>query len=135
MRVLMTCQAMLNPQAHKGAALLEFALVAPVLILLIFGIADISKIYLERTNITNAARAAGRFAAVLGDNDNFNATCESYKTAYVDKFLRLAGPKTNEPSVDFFCNKMESKPTNFLRARIRTPLGCLFCSSVFKWIE
>lgn len=48
-----------------GAALVEFAIIAPLLFLLIFGIIDFGRVFFLINNLTNAAREGARLGAVL----------------------------------------------------------------------
>src|SRR5689334_10854678 len=55
-----------------GQSLVEFALVAPILLLVIFGIIDLARIIQAQVTINNAARQAVRFAITgqqLKDNN------------------------------------------------------------------
>src|SRR5437763_8029552 len=55
-----------SPHARRpktlGQSLIEFALVAPLLLLIIFGIIDMARIIQAQVTINNAARQAIRFA-------------------------------------------------------------------------
>ncbi len=48
-----------------GAALLEFALIAAMLLILVFGMVDFGRAIYSKNSITHAAREGGRYAAVL----------------------------------------------------------------------
>lgn len=50
---------------ERGAALLEFALIATVLLILVFGIIDFGRMLYTKNTLTNAAREGGRVAAVM----------------------------------------------------------------------
>src|SRR5258708_7850270 len=64
-----------NPN-QRGVTLVEFALVAPVLILLIFGLIDFSRIIQANTSVAEAARQASRQGAAKASYDDlpFGAT-------------------------------------------------------------
>jgi Flp pilus assembly protein TadG len=47
---------------REGQSLVEFALVAPLILLLVFGIIDIARIIQAQVSVNNAARQAVRFA-------------------------------------------------------------------------
>jgi Flp pilus assembly protein TadG len=49
-----------------GAAALEFALVLPILIVVVFGIIDYGVVFAQNLALSNAARQAARFGAVEG---------------------------------------------------------------------
>ena len=48
----------------RAGAMVEFAIVAPVLILLVFGIAEFGRFFFLLNNLTNAAREGARRAAI-----------------------------------------------------------------------
>lgn len=50
---------------ERATSLVEFAIVAGLLFLLVFGIVDFGRVYLLYNNLTNAAREGARLAAVL----------------------------------------------------------------------
>jgi Flp pilus assembly protein TadG len=60
-------------RTERGASALEFALVAPILILLLFGIVTFGLLFAQDLALSNAARQAARFAAVAGH------TCDQVK--------------------------------------------------------
>lgn len=53
-----------NKNGQRGAALVEFTLVIPLLLLLIFGIIEFSILFYEKAVITNASREAAREWAI-----------------------------------------------------------------------
>jgi Flp pilus assembly protein TadG len=55
-------------RGERGANLVEFAVVAPLLVLLLLGIADIGRAFYSYITITNAAREGVRFASRFPDN-------------------------------------------------------------------
>lgn len=52
-------------RSERGAAMIEFAIVAPLLFLLLFGIVDGGKFFFEYNQIAGAARAGARAGAVM----------------------------------------------------------------------
>lgn len=54
----------MTPRTDRGAAMVEMALVLPILVLLIFGIIEFGRGYYTRTTLTHAAREAVRVAAL-----------------------------------------------------------------------
>lgn len=55
-----------RPQVHeRGAALVEFAILVPLLIMLLFGIVSAGLAFSQQLSLTHAAREAGRYAATL----------------------------------------------------------------------
>jgi Flp pilus assembly protein TadG len=71
-----------NGRTERGAAALEFVLVAPILILLLFGIVTFGFLFAQDLALSNAARQAARFAAVAGH------TC----TQVQDEAISVADP-------------------------------------------
>ena len=61
----------------RGAAAVEFALIVPVLLLLVFGIIEFSRLYNEQISLTNAARSAARVMAI-GNNQGDAVTAAIY---------------------------------------------------------
>lgn len=51
----------------RGAAAVEFALIVPVLLILVFGIMEFSRLYNEQISLSNAARSAARVMSISND--------------------------------------------------------------------
>jgi Flp pilus assembly protein TadG len=66
-----------NSRKESGQTLVEFALVIPVLLLLIFGIIEGAIMYNTQITITNAAREGARKAAVTSDAGDVRITIEN----------------------------------------------------------
>lgn len=71
----------------RGQALVEMALITPVLIFIILGITDIGRAYYQYTVMTNAVREGARYAAVQWSNSigggaatNSNAVSAPFNT-------------------------------------------------------
>lgn len=56
-------------RSESGAAAVEFALVVPALLLVLFGIVEFGKIYNTQLQVTSAAREAVRVMAIQKDPD------------------------------------------------------------------
>lgn len=69
-----------RPARRRGAATVEFAVVAPILLTFILGIIEIGRLVMVAQVDTNAAREAARYAA-QGKADA--ATVESYTRTYL----------------------------------------------------
>jgi Flp pilus assembly protein TadG len=68
-----------HPRAgSRGQSLVEFSLSALLLVLLMFGVFEISRMLLVFTTVANAARAGCRYAVVHGSDDA--ATSNQIKT-------------------------------------------------------
>ncbi|WP_097186555.1 TadE/TadG family type IV pilus assembly protein [Ornithinimicrobium cerasi] len=55
------------PKSDKGAAAVEFALVAMMLVVLVFGIAEFGRLWFLQSNLAAAARDGAREMAVKND--------------------------------------------------------------------
>jgi len=55
--------------SERGAVLVEMALVAPLLILLVIGIMEFGLAFRDRLTVSNGTQSAGRVAAALGNSD------------------------------------------------------------------
>jgi Flp pilus assembly protein TadG len=60
--------AMRFTRSESGASMVEFALIAPILFLFLFGIIDFGRALFQYNNLTNAAREGARFAATRVPN-------------------------------------------------------------------
>ena len=71
--------------SETGQALVEFTMIIPIFLLLIFGLVDFGRAFYTWLIVTNAAREGARVAAVQSDTSTVNARiyesfCESYPT-------------------------------------------------------
>lgn len=69
----------MNPLArsHKGQSLVEFAMVLPMFLFLLVGIAEFGRAWMTRNVMTGAAREAVRIAAVQGNASAARARANS----------------------------------------------------------
>lgn len=72
---------------ERGAVAVEMALVLPLLILLVFGMVDFSRVFNAEIQISQAAREGARIAALA------DGSASGYKYADVLKRVRLAAPR------------------------------------------
>lgn len=88
--------------SQKGASLVEFALVLPLLLVILFGIIEFGAVLYNQAVITNASRDASRYAATFYTNPA-NATStrpqcsdiKNYVVTYVNKyFINFASSST-----------------------------------------
>ena len=90
-----------NPGTQQGTSIVEFALVAPLFFLLLFGMIEFSVILFDKATITNASREGARAGIVFRDGDRSLAgagvtaettaiknTVDNYASAYL---LSLGG--------------------------------------------
>jgi Flp pilus assembly protein TadG len=81
-------------KSEKGAAAVEFAIIAPLLFVLLFGIIEFGAVLYNQAVITNASREAARYAATFYTNPaNDTArrpTCaelQNYVATYVNAYM------------------------------------------------
>ena len=78
--------------ARRGAAVVEFAVVSPVLILLLLGMIECGRMIMVQQTITTAAREGARTASIEGNSS------DTAKTA-VESFLTGAGVRGAKTTV------------------------------------
>lgn len=61
-------------RSERGASAVEFAIVLPVLVLLVFGIIEFSILLYDKAMVTNASREGGRVGIVFNVDGNGNYT-------------------------------------------------------------
>lgn len=87
-----------NLKNQKGIAAVEFALVLPILVLLIFGIIEFSLILYDKAVITNASREGARAGIVdqvpSMTSDQITSVVNNYCQQYLITFASGASPQT-----------------------------------------
>jgi Flp pilus assembly protein TadG len=72
-------------KSEKGAAAVEFALVLPLLLVLVFGIIEFGFLIYNKAMITNASREGARFGIVFRpDKTGLNTIIENTVSAYLE---------------------------------------------------
>jgi Flp pilus assembly protein TadG len=82
-----------NRDRSRGQNLVEFALVIPLFLLMLFGMIDIGRVIWANDALANAAREGARYASVNGDNKlmvNGVATTPATKQDIRDKTTQFA---------------------------------------------
>jgi len=77
----------------RGAAAVEFALVLPMLLLVIFGLIDFGRLLNAQVKVTEAAREGARAAAVAGMGDDHADAAEG-RAQIVDEGIEVVAPST-----------------------------------------
>lgn len=80
----------MRPSRHRGQTLVEFALVAPVLLLMIFGIITLGIGVFYQQQLTNAARETARYAAI------HSATAQCPTTSWRQPNWSRVGPEIDQ---------------------------------------
>lgn len=76
-------------RGEQGAVAVEFALLLPVLVLLVFGIIDFGRVFNAQISVTQAAREGARLAALANPN-----ACDRTAAAATGLSLTCAGNVT-----------------------------------------
>ena len=87
-----------TPKNQEGAAAVEFAIILPLFIVLVFGIIEFSLAFYDKAMITNASREGARRGIVYTTDPDAtvsNAEIESVVTAYLSDNLITFGPDTD----------------------------------------
>jgi len=74
-------------RSEQGAAMVEFAIVAPLLFMLILGTIDFGRALFVYNNLTNAAREGARLAAARATQDPASATVKADVDARVAQYI------------------------------------------------
>ena len=82
---------------EKGQSLVEFALVVPLLLLLVIGIAEFGRAWMAQNVLTGAVREAARIAAVQAPGGGWNGLAA---TARGNQVLASAGIATTVSVLD-----------------------------------
>ena len=85
----LTMRALGRSDGEAGVAVVEFALVAPLLLLLIFGIVDLGRAYATLNQLAASAREGARVAAVLPNPES--AASQARIREAVKKYDRQLG--------------------------------------------
>lgn len=97
----MRARLLLYPFRHRcrGASAIEFTLLLPLLLLLLFGIIETSIALYDKAIITNASREAARAGVVLSKNRLSDADIEQVALRYCGGRLISFGSSSSAPSV------------------------------------
>jgi Flp pilus assembly protein TadG len=77
---------------EQGAAMIEFAIVVSLLLVVVFGMIDYGRYFLSLANLTNAVRDGARYAATLTETAADTVLMRSYTRA------RINGTATQQSS-------------------------------------
>ncbi len=87
---------MISIQRQKGAEIVEFALVLPLLLLILFGIMEFGIVFFDKAIITNAGREGARAGVVsrspVLSNDDITTIVNNYSVGLVSFSSSVASP-------------------------------------------
>ncbi len=87
---------MISIQRQKGAEIVEFALVLPLLLLILFGIMELGIVFFDKAIITNASREGARAGVVsrspVLSNDDITTIVNNYSVGLVSFSSSVASP-------------------------------------------
>ncbi len=75
----------LTKNRQKGQGMVEFALVAPILFLMLFGVMEGGWLMFHNHQVSNAAREGARFAVVNGEMSGTNLTTQMVRDRIEDR--------------------------------------------------
>src|SRR5512141_2453659 len=75
-----------KPLGERAQAIVEFAIVLPILIMILVGLMEIGRLIVIYAGVTNASREAARYGSVVGrDNGNFKYQyCDAIKSKAIN---------------------------------------------------
>jgi Flp pilus assembly protein TadG len=87
-----------HEQGQRGAAMVEFAIILPLLILLLFGIIEFGLLLFNKQVITNASREGARYGIVARVPRYADSDIESVVNNYVSDYLVSFASPTPSPT-------------------------------------
>lgn len=94
---------------QHGQSMVEFALIAPMIFLMIFGMIWGGYMFMEYLRFSNDVRAAARAVAVVDDADKRKQLRENY-TKSLEETYRRELPTLYEPNISFVEEVNETDP-------------------------
>jgi len=125
----------------RGAALVEFAIVLPMLLLVVWGIVDFGRLFFTSNSLATSVREGARYAAVLSSPSAGTAAIKSKVQA---SFTPFGGPALTAGLITVLDNSLVDgtvtvRITNY-PAPIITPMSALFGTTrtmtrqaTFRW--
>jgi hypothetical protein len=80
----------LSPCKQEGAAAVEFALIAPILVILVFGILQFGVAFLHVQTIRSAVREGARYAAVGGTKTDIQQHTQASSLDYIQDWHNVS---------------------------------------------
>lgn len=86
-------------RSESGAALVEFAIVLPILLVLVFGVVDFARAFYTVNNLTAAVREGARLASTQINPDPTTAGSKAAVTTAVTSYVVAFGGNNGAPTV------------------------------------
>jgi len=125
------------PQGQRGAAVVEFALILPILLLLLVGTIDASLALYDKAVITNASREGARAGIVARSPSLTDAQIQQIVQNYLQGALVSLGSTSALPAVQIQKGIWNGDPTLQVTVRYTfqgVGLGSLFDSLGKPWV-
>ena len=74
-------------RTNRGTAAVEFAVILPVFLMLVFGVVELGSAWYRKQMLVNASRVGARMGSLLNDTSNSSAQVQ----AAVTQYLQTAG--------------------------------------------
>jgi Flp pilus assembly protein TadG len=104
----------ISEDGSAGQAIVEFALVATVFIILLFGIIEFSRLMLMYHHVGNVAREGSRYAIVHGSDSLANATA-----ADIENYVKSISPvDPNNLTVTTTWENPSHEPKSWVRVQV-----------------
>lgn len=81
-------------RGESGAVAVEFALILPILVMLLLGVTTTGMVYSDHLAITNAAREGGRFGSAVDYNTNATQWADNVQTRVQQAYYNSASALT-----------------------------------------
>ncbi len=113
-------------RSEAGVAVVEFALVAPLLLILIFGIIDLGRAYSTLNQLAASAREGARLAAVLPNPASGSSETQVRQAVKQFSLRQLGGPPVRDEQIGVTLDRSAGTVTVEVRAypfELITPLA------------
>jgi len=120
-----------NPRDESGAALVEFALVLPLLLLLLFGLLDFGKAFNYWIDETHLANAGARWATV--NNNPGSGTLQQYILSQADTPELRTGGTSTVPSAAQVCISFPTNAQSGTSGQVGDPVQ-VTVSTEYNWL-
>ncbi len=119
----------------EGGAMVEFALILPMLLLVIWGIIDISRAFDTLSTLNSAVREGARAAAVTSSRPDTGVTASAIKTLVATAFQPVGAP-LDTSQITITWDGAQSTVSATYQFQAMTPLRWVLTvsrSAVFRW--